>query len=187
METPQVFGLNEVVRIVGMSEPSIKFWTAGRRGSALRIRPSVHRATGKGSRNLYSREDVLLFAVARQMRGDGLPSEAIKEVIQLAQDDSGDRKGDFWGGIIVLARVSETNERTAKENPWPEGEWKAQLLPNRQAARACFDSVPGLSIPFFPPGPVLSFYALDLKQLVASVDQAIDEICRVPSEAKENM
>ena len=163
MEMPEVFELSEVVAIVGLAEPTIKFWTKGR---PLRIGPSIHRARGKGSRNLYSRDDVVLFALARRMREDGLPGVAVQQAI----DKAG---AHLSANFVVVARLGDGKERPAS-SLWNDEQWRAMLLPNQQGMRDCFESAQGLSFPFFGNHPVLSLYALDLKQVAARVDRVID-------------
>jgi DNA-binding transcriptional MerR regulator len=147
MQPMLTFEMGEVAEIIGLAEPTIKFWTIGR---PLTIKPSVHAAGGKGSRNLYNRDDLVLFALAKQMRDDGLPGEAVQKAIDVVKADLMTAK------FIALARVGKKHE------------WAAVAI---VSVRDCF--APTLNIPFFGSNPVMSLYVVDVKQVVTNLDEAI--------------
>lgn len=147
MDTKEIFELGEVARIIGLAEPTIKFWTKGR---PVMIKPSVHRARGKGSRNLYSRDDLVLFAIAKRMRDDGLPGEAVQCAIDRVGADLA--KVNF----VAVARVGTKQE------------WIAKPV---RSLQDCF--APELNVPFFGSNPVMSLYVIDVKQVALRLDEAI--------------
>ena len=55
MNEMKVFELPEMAKILGINPAKAKNWTNQRTGVV--IDPSIRRATGTGSRNLYSMED----------------------------------------------------------------------------------------------------------------------------------
>ncbi|HEV2200228.1 MAG TPA: hypothetical protein VGR73_10435 [Bryobacteraceae bacterium] len=71
----QVFELPEVASILGLDLTKAKNWTNGRTG--LLIEPSVRKATGTGTRNLFSLSDLYLFGVAQAFSGAGFAVNAI--------------------------------------------------------------------------------------------------------------
>lgn len=73
-----VFTLGEVAELLQVPKTRIKNWTIGR---PLRIVPRILAGQGKGSRNLYSLEDVYVFALVNQLYRDGFTNEAIKYVL----------------------------------------------------------------------------------------------------------
>jgi DNA-binding transcriptional MerR regulator len=75
----EVFELAEVAEVLGMPKSKVKNWTIGR---PLRITPSVRVASGKGTRNLYSVEDVYVLTLANQLNEDGFSPKAIQAVIK---------------------------------------------------------------------------------------------------------
>ena len=76
--TVNVFTLGEVAEILEVPKSRIKNWTIGR---PLKIIPKVRAFRGKGSRNLYSLEDVYLLAFVNQLHNDGLSNKLIEYVI----------------------------------------------------------------------------------------------------------
>jgi hypothetical protein len=61
-----------------MSPSRLKNWTAGR---PFKLKPSIRTATGQGSRNLYSLEDVWLLGVANELSKAGMAANAIGKVL----------------------------------------------------------------------------------------------------------
>ena len=75
----EIFELSEVARILEVPKARIKNWTIGR---PLRITPTIRTASGKGTRNLYSVEDVYVLTLANQLNEDGFSPKAIQAVIK---------------------------------------------------------------------------------------------------------
>jgi DNA-binding transcriptional MerR regulator len=75
----QVFELSEMTELLGMSQVKAKNWTAGR---PFKIQASVRTATGTGSRNLYSIEDLYLMALANQFSKAGFAAKAIGKLVK---------------------------------------------------------------------------------------------------------
>ncbi len=61
-----------------MSGARAKNWTVGR---PFKLKPSIRTATGPGSRNLYSLEDVWLMGVANELSKAGMAANAIGKVV----------------------------------------------------------------------------------------------------------
>jgi DNA-binding transcriptional MerR regulator len=74
-----VFELSEMAALLGMSQIKAKNWTAGR---PFKIPASVRTATGTGSRNLYSIEDVYLMALANEFSKAGFAAKAIGRLLE---------------------------------------------------------------------------------------------------------
>jgi DNA-binding transcriptional MerR regulator len=76
----QVFELTEMADILGLPLAKLKNWTNERTG--LVIEPSIRKATGTGSRNLYSLDDLYLMAIAREFSRAGFAPAAIARVLE---------------------------------------------------------------------------------------------------------
>jgi hypothetical protein len=74
----EIFELGEIAKVLGMSITKVKNWTIGR---PLTIEASIRTATGHGSRNLFSLEDVYLMAVANELSRAGMAAAAIGKVL----------------------------------------------------------------------------------------------------------
>lgn len=75
-----VFTLGAVAKLLGLPKTRVKNWTIGR---PLRIVPEISAGQGKGSRNLYSLEDVYVFALVNELDRDGFSSRTIKGILAL--------------------------------------------------------------------------------------------------------
>jgi DNA-binding transcriptional MerR regulator len=75
-----VFTLGAVAKILGLPKTRVKNWTIGR---PLKIVPEISAGQGKGSRNLYSFEDIHVFALVNELDRDGFSSRAIKRILDL--------------------------------------------------------------------------------------------------------
>jgi len=75
----EIFELGEIAKILGMSLTKVKNWTIGR---PLAIEASIRTATGQGSRNLFSLEDVYLMGVANELSRAGMAAKAIGKVLE---------------------------------------------------------------------------------------------------------
>jgi hypothetical protein len=73
-----VFELGDIAKILGMPIAKAKNWTIGR---PMTIEASIRTATGHGSRNLYSLEDVWLMGVANELSKAGMAANAIGKVV----------------------------------------------------------------------------------------------------------
>src|SRR5256886_17257716 len=65
--------------LLGMPQTKEKNWTAGR---PFKMPASVRTATGTGSRNLYSIEDVYLMALANEFSKAGFAAKAIGRLLE---------------------------------------------------------------------------------------------------------
>ena len=74
-----VFELSEMTTLLGMSVVKAKNWTAGR---PFKLPASVRTATGTGSRNLYSIEDVYLMGLANEFSKAGFAAKAIGRLLE---------------------------------------------------------------------------------------------------------
>jgi hypothetical protein len=89
----QLFMSKHVAQVVEIPLSRVKDWTIGR---PLRIVPSIA-AQGTGTRNLYALQDVLRFAIAKQLTASGLTPGIIQEVL----DQLGDSILDSWGFLLT--------------------------------------------------------------------------------------
>jgi hypothetical protein len=74
------FELPEIAALLNMNPAKAKNWTNGRTG--LVIEPSIRKASGTGSRNIYSLQDVYLMAVAQQFSTAGFAAKAIGKLME---------------------------------------------------------------------------------------------------------
>jgi hypothetical protein len=74
----QAFEFREMISILGMSPSRAKNWTVGR---PFKLEPSIRTASGQGSRNLYSLEDVYLMGVANDLSHTGMAAAAIGKLV----------------------------------------------------------------------------------------------------------
>ncbi len=74
----QTFEFRELISILGMSPSRAKNWTVGR---PFKLEPSIRTASGQGSRNLYSLEDVYLMGLANELGHAGMAAGAIGEIV----------------------------------------------------------------------------------------------------------
>jgi hypothetical protein len=78
----EIFELGEIAKILGMSVTKAKNWTIGR---PLKLEASIRTATGQGSRNLFSLEDVYLMGVANELSQAGMAAAAIGKLVTALQ------------------------------------------------------------------------------------------------------
>lgn len=78
----QAFDLTELTRLVGMTPSTAKNWTVGR---PFAIGASAYQASGRGSINLYSIDDVYLMAVANEFSKAGFSAKAIGRLVESVQ------------------------------------------------------------------------------------------------------
>src|SRR2546426_5417755 len=75
----EIFELAEMAELLGMPLTKARNWTIGR---PLSIPASIRTATGTGSRNLYSIEDVYLMGLANEFSKAGFAAKAIGRVLE---------------------------------------------------------------------------------------------------------
>lgn len=92
----QAFELPEIARILKLDLAKAKNWTNGRTG--LVIEPSVRKATGTGTRNIYSLQDVYLMAVAQQFSRAGFAAKAIGRLMEAVRPmvDVSAKRDEVW-------------------------------------------------------------------------------------------
>jgi hypothetical protein len=76
------FDLNTMAKLVGMTPARAKNWTVGR---PFTIPASAYQASGRGSINLYSIEDVYLMALAHEFSKAGFAAKAIGRLVEAVQ------------------------------------------------------------------------------------------------------
>jgi hypothetical protein len=147
-EDVDVFTLAEVAELLRAPKTRIKNWTIGR---PLKIVPRILAGQGKGSRNLYSLEDVYVFALVDRLHRDGLSNEAIRHVLD----------GVFLtpklGPVKFFTLVNEKGKWFPRFFQTSPGRWE-DVMPDDSGAEA--DVGPGV-------------YALDVRQLVAWVNARV--------------
>lgn len=67
-----------MIQALRMSAAKAKNWVSGR---PFKLKPSIRTATGHGSRNLYSLEDVWLMGVANELSKAGMAANAIGKLV----------------------------------------------------------------------------------------------------------
>jgi DNA-binding transcriptional MerR regulator len=85
----EVFELGEIAKILGMPLTKAKNWTIGR---PFTIEPSIKTASGHGSRNLYSLDDLYLMGLANELSKAGMAANAIGKLVEAV-------KAKFPGGL----------------------------------------------------------------------------------------
>ena len=91
----EIFELSEVAEILEVPKARIKNWTIGR---PLRITPTIR--SGKGTRNLYSVEDVYVLTLANQLNEDGFSPKAIQAVIKKVRREA-KLIGKYYSQLVV--------------------------------------------------------------------------------------
>jgi hypothetical protein len=76
------FEFREMIDVLGMSPTKAKNWIVGR---PFTIEASIRTASGHGSRNLYSLENVYLMGVANDLSHAGMAAAAIGKFISILQ------------------------------------------------------------------------------------------------------
>lgn len=149
---PEIFGLGEVARIIGAPPSRVKDWTIGR---PLLIAPSVLAASGTGTRNLYSREDVYWMAMLKQLGEAGLATEVLSDVLRVRESEE-QRGGQPFLRHVTALKITGRGGRLASVRWWTGD-----------------DPTPFFSR--FPPGPP-GEYMLDLRPLWKRVDRRIAKL-----------
>lgn len=81
----QVFELPQLAAILSLDLTKAKNWTNGR--TKLVIEPSIQKAAGTGTRNLFSLEDLYLMGVAREFSKAGFAAQAIGRLIEAMRQE----------------------------------------------------------------------------------------------------
>jgi hypothetical protein len=102
----EIFELGEIAKILGMSLTKAKNWTIGR---PLKLEASIKTASGQGSRNLFSLEDVYLMGVANELSHSGLAAAAIKKFVAALQTKFPD--GLSGVGTLYITRAEKLTYR----------------------------------------------------------------------------
>jgi predicted RNase H-like HicB family nuclease/DNA-binding transcriptional MerR regulator len=76
----QGFGVAAVLRLTDISYRNLDYWA--RTGL---VRASIRAAGGRGTRRLYAFEDLVALRVVKQLRGAGLPLQAIRRAVRYLQ------------------------------------------------------------------------------------------------------
>lgn len=90
-----VYELADVGRILGLEKSKAANWTLGR---PFKVVPSIRASSGKGSRNLYSEEDLFTLMLVKQLHSMSLPPAIIQQVIDSEQL----RQAYFWENYRFL-------------------------------------------------------------------------------------
>jgi hypothetical protein len=96
----QVFELAEMAEILDLPLTKAKNWTNERTG--LVIEPSIRKATGTGSRNLYSLDDLYLMGIAREFSHAGFAPTAIAKVLDIFKPRLPKLR---WAKAVALSRT----------------------------------------------------------------------------------
>jgi DNA-binding transcriptional MerR regulator len=102
----QTFEFREMISILGMSPSRAKNWTVGR---PFKLEPSIRTASGQGSRNLYSLEDVYLMGVANELSAAGMAAATIGELVAALKEKFPD--GLAAVGTLYVARGANLTYR----------------------------------------------------------------------------
>lgn len=97
-----IFELSEVAELLHLPASRVKNWTIGR---PLTITPSVRPASGTGSRNLYSTDDVYLFALAEDLNEFGLVPRITQQVLDRARGKVAQEMALFIAGTVEKPRI----------------------------------------------------------------------------------
>lgn len=89
---PVSFRISEVARVVGASQSQLAYWD--RTGL---ISPSLRRASGRGSRRLYSIEDIFELKILVKLLDSSLPLQRIRSSFRFIRGQS-----RSLGSLIVL-------------------------------------------------------------------------------------
>ena len=114
----EVFELADVAAILGIEKSRVKYWTIGRPFS---VQASVRASFGKGSRNLFSRNDIYCFALVKRLSDVGAPAKAIQDMLEkLAADVAEDAvwQEQRW---LFLRRTNRDVSFTLNFDPEPFG------------------------------------------------------------------
>jgi DNA-binding transcriptional MerR regulator len=80
---PVSFRISEVARVVGASQSQLAYWD--RTGL---VRPSLRRASGRGSRRLYSVEDIFELKILVKLLDSSIPLQRIRSSFRFIRGQS---------------------------------------------------------------------------------------------------
>jgi len=155
-----IYQLGDVAAILGIEKSRVKNWTIGRPFS---LRPSLRSSYGKGSRNLFSRNDVNRFALVERLRDVGAPVVAIQELIEKLSPELA--KDSVW-------KMTEGKHHWAvisREEP--------TLIPYNVYLAVSFpDILPRQEHAFSSLCSTLCFYAVNLSEIANSVATRVSSL-----------
>jgi hypothetical protein len=102
----QTFEFREMIDVLGMSASRAKNWTVGR---PFKLEPSIRTASGQGSRNLYSMDDVCLMGVANDLSHAGMAAAAIGMLVAALRVKFPDRLAEV--DMLHIARGANLTYR----------------------------------------------------------------------------
>jgi DNA-binding transcriptional MerR regulator len=111
----EIFELSEMANLLGVPFTKARNWTIGR---PLSIPASIRTATGTGSRNLYSIEDVYLMGLANEFSKAGFAAKAIGRLLEAV--DSKKLAQMDWLTVWRTGTLKFELRAGGKANP-PEG------------------------------------------------------------------
>jgi DNA-binding transcriptional MerR regulator len=144
-----VFELADVAAILGIEKSRVKNWTIGRPFS---VRASVRASFGKGSRNLFSRNDVYCLGLVKRLSEVGAPAKAIQSMLE------------------------KLGAEVATDAFWKEGEWLFLKRTNRDVSyQTDFDPQPFgyINVRIEPGDEIVCSYAVNLKCIVDAISTKI--------------
>ena len=113
----KVFELLEMEKLLGLKPGRAKNWTNGRTG--ILIEPSVRKASGTGSRNIYSLHDLYLMGIAEEFSKAGFAAKAIGRLLESARPMLGEvDRNTAW---TVYRRRGAGHFHIEKGRSRPEG------------------------------------------------------------------
>jgi DNA-binding transcriptional MerR regulator len=121
--TADIFFKAEVARILEIPQTTVKSWTIG---LPLNLHP--HRSgLGKGSRNIYSVNDLYRFSFANQLRGDGIAPSVIQSVLDELGQDFESLKFVLVTSEVGQRRKNDTKIRLEKisHSQFEKEQWEA--------------------------------------------------------------
>lgn len=108
MTVKRGFRTSEAAKLTGLTRRQLDHWD--RTGF---IRPSLAPAAGKGSARFYSFTDVVQLRVAKELRGTGVPLQALRKVVEYLRKVEGidgplaEARLVVSGGDVLLVRGRE--------------------------------------------------------------------------------
>jgi DNA-binding transcriptional MerR regulator len=186
--TNQIFELADIAGILGIEKSCAKSWTIGRPFS---VRPSIRAASGKGSRNLFSRNDVYRFALVKRLNEAGAPVAAIKTMLEKLEPDlTGDtvwRAGSYARSTPIHASTDpDILPSDPQREHWVVIDLKSSRGPDLlydvevlEVYAEAFRSTPQ------PERDIVCRYAVNLKSIADDVSTKIDLYSRQQKGQKE--
>ena len=80
---PISFRISEVAHVVGATRRQLEHW-----GETGLVSPSIRSASGRGSRRLYSIEDILELKILMRLLDSSLPLQRIRSSFRFIRDQS---------------------------------------------------------------------------------------------------